>query len=156
MTGGLNADERGCGDLVESRREFTAGDFRRLILGPTSFLLPLALPAHDQAEPGQRPAGLRVRHSSGDHELGVKSDDVLPARRGQWNLAARHKAQLSGVVEHDIVGRAFPFKPAIFIGFDAEADRPVPAPGVGGEEGTGDRLALDINDRAAEAMIPAP
>ena len=28
--------------------------------------------------------------------------------------------------------------------------RPVPAPGVGAEEGTGDRLALDVNDLAAE------
>ena len=117
---------------------------------------PAVLLAPDQAELRHRPAGLGVGHAAGDDQLGVERDDVLAVRRGQRDLSARHVAALAGVVEHDVPGRTSPFEPAVLVGVDPERERPVPAPGVGADEGTGDRLALDVNDLAAEGRGPAP
>ena len=75
---------------------------------------------------------------------------MLPIRRGQRELAARHVARLDDVVEHDVPGRAAPLEPAVRVGLRPELERPVPAPGVRAEDGAGDRLALDVDDLDAE------
>ena len=87
-------------------------------------MLPFVLLAPDQTELRHRPAGLGVGHPTGDDQLRVERDDLLPVRRSQRNVAARHVAELASVIEHDVLRRVFPFKPAVLIGINAEMDRP--------------------------------
>ena len=103
----------------------------------------------------ERPAGRGVGHAAGDDQHGVERDDLLRVGRGQRDVPARHVAYLEDAVEDGVARRIAPLEPAVLAGVDAEVERPVAAPGVGGDRRAGHGIALPVDDLAAQ-RVPRP
>ena len=59
---------------------------------------------------------------------------------------------LEGAVEHVVARRVAPLEPAVLVGVEADVERAVAAPGVGGERHAGHGMPLAIDDLAAQRV----